>query len=257
MAPLRRPLFFALGAVVLSALACGGQATSGAEPVASSAPVAASAAPQGKYAATENHVSWKGAAGAKSSVTRSEPEARALATDLWRRATAGESLEALAKEHSDGTEAPRGGRIGVFAPGTMVPAFEQAVAALEVGAVGAPFQSPFGWHVVRRDPVVEIVAREILVSWKGAWRSASTRSQDEARARAEAALARIRGGEDFAAVAREISEDPSAVAGGDLGPIAPGQLVPAFEEAAFALEVGERSPVVETPYGFYLIERTR
>jgi peptidyl-prolyl cis-trans isomerase D len=74
------------------------------------------------------------------------------------------------------------------------------------------------------------------------------------RTRAEAALARIQGGEDFAAVASELSEDPGSKAqGGDLGFFARGQMVPAFEEVAFALEPGKTSEIVKTDFGFHVI----
>ncbi len=66
---------------------------------------------------------------------------------------------------------------------------------------------------------------------------------------------RLQAGEDFAALARELSQDPgSAVAGGDLGFMARGVLERPFEEAAFALQPGQLSPLVETRYGFHLIK---
>ena len=75
------------------------------------------------------------------------------------------------------------------------------------------------------------------------------------RAKAEAALARVRKGEDFAAVARQVSEDPgSAPRGGDLGAFGKGQMVPAFEQAAFALPAGQVSGLVESPFGFHVIK---
>ena len=75
------------------------------------------------------------------------------------------------------------------------------------------------------------------------------------RAKAEAALARVRKGEDFAAVARQVSEDPgSAPRGGDLGPFGKGQMVPAFEQAAFALPAGQVSGLVESPFGLHIIK---
>lgn len=75
------------------------------------------------------------------------------------------------------------------------------------------------------------------------------------RAKAEAALARVGKGEDFAAVARQVSEDPgSAPRGGDLGAFGKGQMVPAFEQAAFALPAGQVSGLVESPFGFHIIK---
>lgn len=73
---------------------------------------------------------------------------------------------------------------------------------------------------------------------------------------AQAALSRVnKGEEDFGAIAQEISEDPgSAVNGGDLGYFARGTMVPEFEIAAFSLEKGEVSDLVETDYGFHIIK---
>jgi hypothetical protein len=220
-------------------------------------PAAEATPSEAKYAATQVLVSWRGAASAPEGVARTEAEARARAVEVWRRATAGEPLEGLARELSDAPSAPRGGSVGTWRTGTMVPAFERAVAALEIGAISRPFATPYGWHVVRRDAVHEIEARHILVTWEGAWRSGASRSKEQARARAEQVLAKLGAGEDFAALARAWSDDPTAAAGGDLGTVAPGQLVPAFEDAAFALPVGSRSTLVETPYGFHIIERVR
>lgn len=80
-------------------------------------------------------------------------------------------------------------------------------------------------------------------------------AEDRARARAEAALQRIRGGADFAQVAREVSEDPATAAkGGELGLMARGEMVAPFEQAAFALKVGELGGPVRTPFGYHVIK---
>lgn len=76
-----------------------------------------------------------------------------------------------------------------------------------------------------------------------------------AREKAEALLARLRKGEDFATLARNHSEDPgSAKNGGDLGTLERGDLVREFEEVAFALEPGEISGAVRTQFGFHIIQ---
>lgn len=62
---------------------------------------------------------------------------------------AGADFAATAQERSVGPSAPQGGELGWFGPGMMVPEFEAAVAALEVGQVSAPFQTQFGWHVAK------------------------------------------------------------------------------------------------------------
>ncbi|MDA0241429.1 MAG: peptidyl-prolyl cis-trans isomerase [Proteobacteria bacterium] len=66
----------------------------------------------------------------------------------------------------------------------------------------------------------------------------------------------IEGGASFADLAKEHSACPSSAQGGDLGHFGPGAMVPSFDQAAFALEVGQLSDVVETQFGLHLIQRT-
>ena len=75
----------------------------------------------------------------------SEDGALALVTAL----ESGADFADLAKEKSTGPSGPDGGQLGWFGPGMMVPEFEQAVQSLEVGAVSAPVQTQFGWHLIK------------------------------------------------------------------------------------------------------------
>lgn len=77
-----------------------------------------------------------------------------------------------------------------------------------------------------------------------------------ARAKAEELLQQVKDGADFAELAKTYSDCPSAPKGGDLGFFSRGQMTPAFEDAAFALELGQVSDVVETEYGYHIIKST-
>jgi peptidyl-prolyl cis-trans isomerase C len=73
--------------------------------------------------------------------------------------------------------------------------------------------------------------------------------------KAKAALARIKKGEDFAVVAKELTEDPPGKAdGGDLGYFTKDQMVPEFSEKAFAMEKGQVSDPVKSPFGWHIIK---
>ena len=74
----------------------------------------------------------------------SEEDAQAVIAEL----AEGADFAELAQERSVGPSGPNGGQLGWFTAGMMVPDFEQAVFALEVGEVSAPVQTQFGWHVV-------------------------------------------------------------------------------------------------------------
>jgi peptidyl-prolyl cis-trans isomerase C len=76
-----------------------------------------------------------------------------------------------------------------------------------------------------------------------------------ARGRLQDLLKQVQGGADFAALAQKHSDDPgSAARGGDLGFFGRGQMVPAFEQAAFGLKPGQLSGIIETPFGYHVIK---
>src|SRR5262249_26857140 len=76
--------------------------------------------------------------------------ARKKAEDLLKRVRAGEDFATLAKKNSDDSgSADKGGDLGVFPHGKMVPAFDTAVFALEPGAVSEVVETPFGFHIIK------------------------------------------------------------------------------------------------------------
>lgn len=103
-------------------------------------------------------------------------------------------------------------------------------------------------------------AAHILVAYKGAELAPKevTRSKAEAKKRAEEVLAKLKEDKSkLAELARTYSDDASKVTGGAIGNFERNAMPPAFAEAAFGLEVGALSDIVETPRGFHIIQRTK
>jgi len=111
----------------------------------------------------------------------------------------------------------------------------------DLAATDTDVEKYYSDHRAEYEKPVEIVASHILVSTE---------------ADAQTALSRLKSGEAFDKVAREMSKDPAtAVRGGKLAPFRRGTLVPEFEEAAFALKNGELSGIVKTQFGFHIIKK--
>ena len=97
----------------------------------------------------------------------------------------------------------------------------------------------------------QVRARHILIKVAP---DADEAAKAEARKKLEAVVEKVKTGEDFAELAKTHSEGPSNVRGGDLGFFGQGQMVKPFEEAAFSLEPGKVSDIVETRFGYHLIK---
>ncbi len=210
-----------------------------------------------RMAASHVLVSYAGAVNALPGVTRTKEEARARAEEVRTRIAAGEDFAEVAKAYSDDSTGPRGGSLGGFMKGTMVEPFEKAVAALPVGQVSEVVESPFGYHVIRRDPLAEVHAKHLLVSWAGAERAPAgiSRSKDDARKRMDEVVAKLAAGESWDELVRKYSDGPLKDDGGDLGWFSKGQLAADLDKTAFDLDIGAASGVVESPRGFHLLKR--
>jgi len=99
----------------------------------------------------------------------------------------------------------------------------------------------------------QLHARHILIKVDP---GADETAKAEARRRLENVQQKLHKGGDFAALAKEFSQCPSSANGGNLGPFKRGEMVKPFEEATFALKPGEVSDIVETKFGYHLIEVT-
>ena len=173
------------------------------------------------------------------------------------RVLAGESFTELAISNSQGQNALEGGSLG-WRKGTELPTlFAEVIPGMQVGQVSEPIRSASGFHLVRlddmrgTDPILEdqTRARHILVTTNAVL-------DDTA---AEQKLLEVRqqilDGDDFAAVAKAISEDPgSAVEGGDLGWQGPGTFVPEFQAVCDTLQIDEISMPFKTAFGWHIVQ---
>jgi len=112
----------------------------------------------------------------------------------------------------------------------------------------------------RRGPgeAKKIVARHVLVQWMGCKRADTNivRTKEQARSVAQEVLRRLKAGEDFAKIVIDFSDEPNAgQRGGSLPPFGRGAMDKAFEDAAFSLMPGELSGIVESEFGFHVIQR--
>jgi len=174
------------------------------------------------------------------------------------RVRAGADFAAVAREMSEDGNRAKGGEIGLRPASRLPDLFTDAVRNLKVGEVTpVPVRSGAGFHLVkvldRRDGaamrITQTHARHILL------RTSAQVSVEDASRRLEGLRRQIESGQRrFEDVAREVSEDATAAAGGDLGWQSPGGFVPEFEEAMNRLGPGAVSPPVVSRFGVHLIQ---
>lgn len=160
-------------------------------------------------------------------------------------------MEPLARRYSDAPSGKRGGDLGIWETGTLVLEVERAVAAVAPGQTAPLAESEWGFHVLRRDPVVEVRLQYIQVLWDGSHGAQRARTKDEASFLANQAIIAIREGELTEAVAARLSDAEDA----DLGRIGAHQLQPQLEEIGLALQPGEVSEIIDTPSGLWVLVR--
>ena len=182
------------------------------------------------------------------------------AADVARRARAGDNFAELAKAVSQTADrGANGGEMGLRPADRYPELFLDATRSLSVGEVAAPVRSAAGFHILkvieRRQAntllVTQTRARHILL------RPSAQMPQDQAVAKlTEVRQAVVSGKADFAAVARQMSQDGSAQQGGDLGWANPGMFVPEFEQVMNRLRPGQVAEPLVSRFGVHLIEVT-
>jgi parvulin-like peptidyl-prolyl isomerase len=178
-------------------------------------------------------------------LTRTRAEALELARHLGTLLRAGGDFDELSREYSAAKNAAEGGILGSYTPGVLVPEMDAFLFAAGTGGVSEPLEAASGTLVLQRIDTYA-ATRHILVRGK----------EPERRERALGLLARIRGGEDFAAVARESSDDPfSRERGGLFTLFERGPSDHLLKAAAFQAAVGETVGPIESPVGWHLLQR--
>jgi len=185
-------------------------------------------------------------------------EAAKKADEVYQKATSGEDFGRLAVAYSNSQTALEGGRLGVR-KGTELPTFlGDAVATMKAGDVSKPIRTPSGFHIIKVNEIKgsaqviqnQVHARHILIK--------TNELQDDATVQQKLVSIRDRilnKGENFAAVASVVSEDPgSAAEGGDLGWAGPGTYVPEFEKQLAQLQPDEISQPFRTQFGWHIIQ---
>ena len=123
--------------------------------------------------------------------------------------------------------------------------------AAQVTPTDADIQAYYDEHLDEYKKPEEAHARHILFKLAP---TATDADKAAVRKQAEEVLAKAKSGADFAALAKQYSQDSTAEAGGDLGNFGHGVMTPAFEAAAFSLTPGSVSEIVETPFGLHIIK---
>ncbi len=186
---------------------------------------------------------------------------RARAEEVLRQIVTGADFGKVAATYSDASDALKGGEIGWRPSQQIPPVFAEALAKLKPGQVTPIIKSSTGFHILKlvdrrsaadnKDKAVvqQTHARHILL------KVTPTMTADQAKRKLTELKERLDNkAAKFDELARLFSNDGSASKGGDLGWLYPGDTVPEFEAAMNTLKPGEVSGVIETPYGYHLIE---
>jgi len=184
-------------------------------------------------------------------------EAREKVEDIIARLNAGANFGRAAAAESDGRQALEGGDLGWRKAGELPTLFEEVVPKLEKGEISDPIRSSSGFHLIKlvdvrgaeRHVIKQTHARHILI------RTNEITNSSVARSRLSVLRSRILNGASFNDLARASSDDPgSAVKGGDLGWLSPGDTIPPFEKSMDALADGEISEPFETQFGWHILQ---
>jgi peptidyl-prolyl cis-trans isomerase SurA len=183
--------------------------------------------------------------------------ARVKAEELVQRIRAGANFAEVAIAESKGPTALNGGDLGWRKTSDLPSLFADILPALEIDQVSDPARSPAGFHILKvyekrggeQQKELQSKARHILI------KPSAILSDEQAKEKLAKLRERVLKGEDFAALAKENSEDiGSMLAGGDLGWSRPGMFVPEFEQVMTRMAVGEVSEPFRSQFGWHILQ---
>ena len=167
-------------------------------------------------------------------------------------AQSGEDFARLASTYSDDPSGERGGDLGFFRRGDMIPKFEEVAFALDPGDISQVVETQFGYHIIKVEEKRgdEVHARHILLL-------VSSSHKDTARTEqlADSLYQLLVEGADFTELAKQFSSDEeSKKMGGELGWYPVEQMTPEIKEGVKDLETGQVSRPLRSPFGIHILK---
>lgn len=184
-------------------------------------------------------------------------QAQTKAEQLKQKLDAGADFQEIALGSSAADEALSGGDLGWRKALALPSLFADQVPNLEVGALAGPLRSPSGFHLIKllgtrggqQFLVDQTQTRHLLLMPN------ALRDEQATYKQVQQLYQELQQGADFAELAKRFSEDPgSKQAGGSLGWVSPGQMVPEFEQAMNSLQVGQISAPVQSQFGWHILQ---
>ena len=179
------------------------------------------------------------------------------ADDIVKRLRAGANFASTAMAESSGRTALNGGDMGWRKEAQLPSLFADVAPKLAVGEVSDPISSASGFHIIKLEEkrggstkmIDQTKVRHILIQTN------EVRDDAQAEELIQQLYERLQAGEDFAALAREFSDDPgSGASGGDLGWVNPGDMVPAFDATMENTATNEISAPFKSRFGWHILE---
>ena len=184
-------------------------------------------------------------------------KAQSKADNLVKKLRAGQDFSQAAMSESEDDNALKGGDLGWRTVNDIPTLFADKVSQMRAGEVADAVRSPSGFHIIKmleikgldNHTITKTKVRHILI------KTNELVDDEEAKKRLLALKVRIADGDDFASLARAHSDDKgSALKGGSLDWVSPGDLVKPFEETMTQLDINQISEPIQTQFGWHLIQ---